>query len=56
MENQNFIILHEFGDTPLTIFHTVSDQINVEARKAVHVGDDVKADRVGANTFGIDCW
>lgn len=38
------------------IFEAALDQINVEACKAVHVGDDVKADRDGANTFGIDCW
>lgn len=32
------------------------DQICVEARKAVHVGDDTKADKAGANSVGIDCW
>ena len=34
----------------------VLDQINVDARKAVHVGDDKKADKIGANAIGIDCW
>ncbi|PON67071.1 HAD-superfamily hydrolase, subfamily IA, REG-2-like [Trema orientale] len=38
------------------IFEAALDQINVEAHKAVHVGDDKKADKVGANTIGIDCW
>lgn len=32
------------------------DQVHVEAGKAVHVGDDQKADKVGANAIGIDCW
>lgn len=32
------------------------DQVNVEACKAVHVGDDQKADKEGANAIGIDCW
>jgi len=32
------------------------DQIGVEARKAIHIGDDEKADRDGANAVGIDCW
>ncbi|XWS69726.1 hypothetical protein CRYUN_Cryun04dG0203900 [Craigia yunnanensis] len=31
-------------------------QIDVEAGKAVHVGDDQKADKVGANAVGINCW
>ncbi|XP_075523966.1 uncharacterized protein LOC142556386 isoform X2 [Primulina tabacum] len=30
--------------------------ISVEAGKAVHVGDDKKADKEGANAVGIDCW
>ncbi|PON44151.1 HAD-superfamily hydrolase, subfamily IA, REG-2-like [Parasponia andersonii] len=38
------------------IFEAALDQINVEAHKAVHVGDDKNADKVGANTIGIDCW
>ncbi|KAK1415912.1 hypothetical protein QVD17_31700 [Tagetes erecta] len=38
------------------IFETALDQINVEAAKAVHVGDDQKADKLGANAVGIDCW
>nr|KAJ0191045.1 hypothetical protein LSAT_V11C800410810 [Lactuca sativa] len=32
------------------------DEINVEASKAVHVGDDEKADKLGAKTVGINCW
>ncbi|XWS23205.1 hypothetical protein CRYUN_Cryun29cG0101300 [Craigia yunnanensis] len=38
------------------IFKAALDQIGVEAGKAVHVGDDQKADKVGANTVGINCW
>ncbi|ONK73913.1 uncharacterized protein A4U43_C03F870 [Asparagus officinalis] len=38
------------------IFKSALDQIGVEAGKAVHIGDDEKADRDGANAFGIDCW
>ncbi|KAF4404301.1 hypothetical protein G4B88_014757 [Cannabis sativa] len=38
------------------IFETALDQINVKACKAVHVGDDTKADKVGANAVGVDCW
>ncbi|XP_062111648.1 uncharacterized protein LOC133823077 isoform X2 [Humulus lupulus] len=38
------------------IFGAALDQINVEACKAVHVGDDKKTDKVGANAIGIDCW
>lgn len=32
------------------------DQTHADAGKAVHVGDDEKADKVGANAVGIDCW
>lgn len=32
------------------------DQLNVEAARAVHIGDDQKADKAGANAIGIDCW
>ena len=32
------------------------DLISVEARRAVHVGDDQKSDKEGANAVGIDCW
>lgn len=32
------------------------DQVNVEACKALHIGDDKKADKMGANNVGIDCW
>ncbi|XP_052481792.1 uncharacterized protein LOC105764518 isoform X3 [Gossypium raimondii] len=38
------------------IFKAALDQIDVEADKVVHVGDDLKADKVGANAVGIDCW
>ncbi|KAJ9187502.1 hypothetical protein P3X46_002951 [Hevea brasiliensis] len=38
------------------IFKAALDQVNVEASKAVHVGDDLKADKDGANAIGIDCW
>ncbi|XP_015895083.3 uncharacterized protein LOC107428988 isoform X1 [Ziziphus jujuba] len=38
------------------IFKAALDQIGVEAGKAMHVGDDQKADKVGANAIGIDCW
>nr|XP_043606278.1 haloacid dehalogenase-like hydrolase domain-containing protein 3 [Erigeron canadensis] len=38
------------------IFETALDQINVKAAKAVHVGDDQKADKLGANAVGINCW
>ncbi|MFS7898475.1 putative HAD superfamily protein [Helianthus anomalus] len=38
------------------IFETALDQISVEAAKAVHVGDDQKADKIGANAVGINCW
>ncbi|CAK9183749.1 unnamed protein product [Ilex paraguariensis] len=38
------------------IFKAALDQIGVEAAKAVHVGDDQKADKAGANAVGIDCW
>ncbi|RWR78356.1 haloacid dehalogenase-like hydrolase domain-containing protein 3 isoform X1 [Cinnamomum micranthum f. kanehirae] len=37
------------------IFRAALDQIGVESEKAVHVGDDVKADKMGANAAGIDC-
>ncbi|CAI0402069.1 unnamed protein product [Linum tenue] len=38
------------------IFHAALDQVNVAAGRAVHVGDDFKADKEGANAIGIDCW
>ncbi|CAL0318256.1 unnamed protein product [Lupinus luteus] len=38
------------------IFQAALDQVNVEACKALHIGDDQKADKVGANAVGIDCW
>lgn len=28
----------------------------MEAGRAVHIGDDEKADRGGANAMGVDCW
>lgn len=34
----------------------VLDQIDVTSDKAVHVGDDLKADKEGANAVGIACW
>lgn len=42
-------------DAPLSLNDNV-DQINVKAAKAVHVGDDQKADKLGANAVGINCW
>lgn len=38
------------------VFDIFVDQISVEARRAIHVGDDQKADKAGANAVGIDCW
>ncbi|WRX13960.1 Haloacid dehalogenase-like hydrolase - like 3 [Theobroma cacao] len=38
------------------IFKAALDQIGLDAGKVVHVGDDQKADKVGANAVGIDCW
>ncbi|KAI4314171.1 hypothetical protein L6164_027106 [Bauhinia variegata] len=38
------------------IFQAALDQLNVEASKALHIGDDQKADKAGANAVGIDCW
>ncbi|XP_072985573.1 uncharacterized protein [Typha latifolia] len=38
------------------IFKIALDQIGVDAGKAVHVGDDEKADKTGANAIGLDCW
>ncbi|XP_058761340.1 uncharacterized protein LOC131634732 [Vicia villosa] len=38
------------------IFQAALDQVNVEAGKALHIGDDLKADKLGANAVGIDCW
>ncbi|KAF3778829.1 Haloacid dehalogenase-like hydrolase domain-containing protein 3 [Nymphaea thermarum] len=38
------------------IFRAALDQLCVEAGKAVHVGDDLKADKFGANAVGINCW
>ncbi|KAL2546847.1 Haloacid dehalogenase-like hydrolase (HAD) superfamily protein [Forsythia ovata] len=38
------------------IFKAALDQISVDASKAVHVGDDTKADKTGANAVGINCW
>lgn len=32
------------------------DQLNVEAGKALHIGDDQKADKFGAKAVGIVCW
>ncbi|KAJ8760847.1 hypothetical protein K2173_021885 [Erythroxylum novogranatense] len=38
------------------IFYAALDQLSVEAGNAVHVGDDQRADKEGANAVGIDCW
>ncbi|XBI76599.1 hypothetical protein VPH35_069816 [Triticum aestivum] len=38
------------------IFKIALDQIGVEARNAVHVGDDETADKAGANAIGLKCW
>ncbi|CAL1370619.1 unnamed protein product [Linum trigynum] len=38
------------------IFHAALDEVNVAAGRAVHVGDDFKADKEGANAIGMDCW
>ncbi|GMY26028.1 haloacid dehalogenase-like hydrolase domain-containing protein 3 isoform X1 [Fagus crenata] len=40
----------------IKIFKAALDKVNVEACKAIHVGDDQQADKVGANAIGIDCW
>lgn len=42
--------------TTLTSSSIFTDQTRVDAGKAVHVGDDEIADKVGANAVGIDCW
>ncbi|GLT27674.1 hypothetical protein SLA2020_026550 [Shorea laevis] len=38
------------------IFKAALDQVGVEAGRSVHIGDDEKADKMGANAVGIDCW
>ncbi|KAK9104997.1 hypothetical protein Scep_021841 [Stephania cephalantha] len=38
------------------IFKMALEGVGVEAEKAVHVGDDLEADKLGANAVGIDCW
>lgn len=43
-------------EAALTSSSIVADQVHVDADKAVHVGDDKIADKVGANAVGIDCW
>ena len=48
IKHQEYVFLLMFGN--------VVDQIGVEAGKAVHVGDDQEADKVGASAVGIDCW
>lgn len=30
--------------------------MSIHASKAVHIGDDEKADKEGASAVGIDCW
>ncbi|CAN0925983.1 Haloacid dehalogenase-like hydrolase domain-containing protein 3 [Linum grandiflorum] len=38
------------------IYHAALDEVKVEPGRAVHVGDDLKADKDGANAIGMDCW
>ncbi|CAN1357291.1 Haloacid dehalogenase-like hydrolase domain-containing protein 3 [Linum perenne] len=38
------------------IFHAALDEVNVEPSRAVHVGDDLEADKDGANAIGMACW
>ncbi|KAG0502037.1 hypothetical protein HPP92_002109 [Vanilla planifolia] len=38
------------------IFMAALDVIGIQAGKAVHVGDDEKADKEGAQSVGIECW
>ncbi|KAF7809139.1 haloacid dehalogenase-like hydrolase domain-containing protein 3 isoform X2 [Senna tora] len=38
------------------IFQAALDQVKVEASRALHIGDDQEADKLGANAVGIDCW
>ncbi|XP_024529737.1 haloacid dehalogenase-like hydrolase domain-containing protein 3 isoform X2 [Selaginella moellendorffii] len=38
------------------IFLTALDELGVQARDTVHVGDDPVADKQGANAVGIDAW
>ncbi|WOK92786.1 haloacid dehalogenase-like hydrolase domain-containing protein 3 [Canna indica] len=38
------------------IFQAALDQIDVVSSRAIHVGDDEKADKNGANAIGIGCW
>ncbi|CAD5168671.1 unnamed protein product [Musa acuminata subsp. malaccensis] len=38
------------------IFRAALDQIGVQSSRVIHVGDDEKADKHGANAIGIHCW
>ncbi|KAK1284552.1 hypothetical protein QJS10_CPB21g00670 [Acorus calamus] len=38
------------------IFRAALDELDIEGSKAIHVGDDQEADKMGANAVGIDCW
>ncbi|CAI9094919.1 OLC1v1030750C1 [Oldenlandia corymbosa var. corymbosa] len=38
------------------IFTAALDMLSVEATRGLHVGDDLKADKEGANADGMDCW
>ncbi|KAG6470748.1 haloacid dehalogenase-like hydrolase domain-containing protein 3 isoform X1 [Zingiber officinale] len=38
------------------IFRAALDKIGVNSSRVIHVGDDEKADKDGANSIGIDCW
>lgn len=40
----------------LVFFCNIIDQINVDADRTIHVGDDEQADKGGANGVGISCW
>lgn len=38
------------------IFEMALDQLGVDVSKAIHVGDDPRNDKIGANSLGIDSW
>lgn len=38
------------------IFKAALDQLEVEPSRAIHIGDDEKADKYGAAVMGIECW
>lgn len=45
----------QISDSPF-ISLNFTDQIGVQSSRAIHVGDDEKADKHGANAIGIHCW